>query len=296
MPNSREIKRRMTSISNTRQITSAMKMVSASKLRKAQLESGTAAPYRDKLREVLGHITSGLKGKVQDPLLELRPIERMGFVVMASNKGLAGGYNSNLLNYALKRVKEAEAKGYEIGIIAVGRTVNDYFLKRGYTVDHALLDTQDLPDIYDAERIVKIVRTDYEQGRYDQISVVYQSFISAMSQVPVESTLLPISLDHLREEGEGEGGDVDYAQEFIYEPSADALLAALLPMYLLNHILAALAEAKTGEHGARMTAMTAATDNAGELLEKLEVSYNRARQSAITNEISEIVAGADALS
>lgn len=291
MANSKEIKRRMSSISNTRQITSAMKMVSASKLRKAQTESGAAAPYRDMLRDILGHITSGLQGKVDDPLLNVRPIQRVGFVVMASNKGLAGGYNSHLLAFAHERIREAEARGYEVGIIAVGRTVQDYFAKRGYTIDQAFLDTNDLPKVYDAERIVASVRSNYTLGHYDHVSIIYQSFISAMSQVPVESTLLPISLDHLEAEGEEDA----FAYEFIYEPSAEALLAELLPMYLLNQILAAITEAKTGEHGARMTAMTAATDNAAELLDKLEVSYNRARQAAITNEISEIVAGADAL-
>lgn len=294
MANAKEIKRRMQSITNTKQITNAMKMVSASKLRRAQKQVGAGRPYQEKLRQVLAQVAGSMSGELTDPLLEVRPIKREAFLVIASNKGLAGGFNSHVTKEAHRVVKEAQAAGHEVSVIAVGRKVNEYFTKRGIPVDTAYLDTQDIPDPYDSEIIAKEIRSAYETGKYDKVSIVYPLFRSVMSQVPTVVPLLPIESDSLG--GTEDAGDSKYTVDFIFEPDAASILGQLLPMYLSNQIHGCLADAKTGEHGARMTAMTAATDNATELLSKLEISYNRARQAAITNEITEIVAGANALS
>ena len=292
MANAKEIKGRMQSIANTKQITSAMKMVSASKLRRAQKQVGAGRPYQEKLRQVLAQVAASASGELSDPLLEVRPIKHEAFLVIASNKGLAGGFNAHVLREAHRAIKEAQAAGHDVSVIAVGRKVNDYFTKLGITVDTAYLNTADIPNPNDSEYIAKDIRSAYEEEKYDKVSIVYPAFRSVMSQVPTVVPLLPIVADSLTDQD----SDSQFAADFIFEPSASAILGQLLPMYLANQVHGCMADAKTGEHGARMTAMTAATDNATELLSKLEISYNRARQAAITNEITEIVAGANALS
>ena len=292
MANAKEIKGRMQSIANTKQITSAMKMVSASKLRRAQKQVGAGRPYQEKLRQVLAQVAASASGELSDPLLEVRPIKHEAFLVIASNKGLAGGFNAHVLREAHRAIKEAQAAGHDVSVIAVGRKVNDYFTKHGITVDTAYLNTADIPNPNDSEYIAKDIRSAYEEEKYDKVSIVYPAFRSVMSQVPTVVPLLPIVADSLT----NQDSDSQFAADFIFEPSASAILGQLLPMYLANQVHGCMADAKTGEHGARMTAMTAATDNATELLSKLEISYNRARQAAITNEITEIVAGANALS
>lgn len=290
MAKQREIKRRMNSIANTRQITSAMKMVSASKLRRAQLMVGQGLAFRNKLRNVLAQVAASASD-VYDPLLEVRPIHREGIVVFTSDKGLAGGYNNNVLAKAMLVVREAEQAGHEIGIIAIGKKASEYFTKRGYTVDKSFIGTKDIPDTGVSNEIADLVRKSYIDKTYDKVTIVYSLFHSAMSQEPVIVEALPIVTDAVAQDKEEDALEVDY----IFEPSAEAILASLLPLYLSNLIFSAITDAKAGEHGARMTAMTAATDNATELLQTLEITYNRARQTAITNEITEIVAGADAL-
>ena len=292
MANAKEIKGRMQSIANTKQITSAMKMVSASKLRRAQKQVGAGRPYQEKLRQVVAQVAASASGELSDPLLEVRPIKHEAFLVIASNKGLAGGFNAHVLREAHRAIKEAQAAGHDVSVIAVGRKVNDYFTKHGITVDTAYLNTADIPNPNDSEYIAKDIRSAYEEEKYDKVSIVYPAFRSVMSQVPTVVPLLPIVADSLTDQD----SDSQFAADFIFEPSASAILGQLLPMYLANQVHGCMADAKTGEHGARMTAMTAATDNATELLSKLEISYNRARQAAITNEITEIVAGANALS
>ena len=293
----------MQSIANTKQITSAMKMVSASKLRRAQKQVGAGRPYQDKLRQVLAQVAASITDEFTDPLLEIRPIQREAFLVIASNKGLAGGFNAHVLKEAHRVIKLAQKAGHDVSVLAVGRKVNDYFTKHGVPVDRVYLNTSDIPDPVDSEIIAKDIRSDYEDKTYDKVSIVYPAFRSVMSQNPTTVPLLPINAtdfggeydDRYRDHDEKIDGDMKFRVDYMFEPSASAILSQLLPMYMSNQIHGCMADAKTGEHGARMTAMTAATDNASELLSKLEISYNRARQAAITNEITEIVAGANAL-
>ncbi len=286
MANAREIKRRMRSVKNTQQITKAMKMVSASKLRRAQGTVIAARPYKNKLKEVLSRLVASMGNNASDPLLEVREVKRVGFVVFASNKGLAGGYNFNIMKKALEEVHQAESRGAEIGIVAVGKKTREFFTKNGYTIDYEFMEVNDIPNSVDAGAISKTIKSAYISGQYDEVHIVYAEFISAMSQVPTSVKVLPITTPQ-SESAEG----LDY----IYEPSPAEVLSQILPLYLANQVFSALNEAKAGEHGARMTAMTSATDNATELLSKLDLSYNRARQAAITNEITEIVGGVNAL-
>lgn len=286
MANGKEIKRRMRSIKSTEKITKAMKLVSASKLRRAQGSVVSARPYKNKLKEVLSRLVASMGAAAVDPLLEVRETKRVGFVVFASNKGLAGGYNANIMKKAHTEAKEAQAKGLDVGIVAIGRKTRDYFSKHGYTVDAEFLEVNDIPSSVDADAITKMIKSAYIAGRYDEVHIVYAEFISAMAQEPKAVKLLPI------ETPESESAD---GLDYIFEPSPAAVLSQILPLYLANQVFSALTEAKAGEHGARMTAMTAATDNANELVAKLSLSYNRARQAAITNEITEIVAGVSAI-
>ncbi len=286
MANAKEIKRRMRSARNNQQITKAMKMVSASKLRRAQGSVVSARPYKNKLKEVLSRLVASMGSAATDPLLEVREVKKVGFVIFASNKGLCGGYNAGIMKEAHHRIQEAEAKGLEVGIVAIGRKTKEYFTKRGYTLDHEFLNVNDLPNAIDADAITKVVKSAYINGDYDEVYIVYAEFVSAMTQVPKTVKVLPIETPE-SESGEG----LDY----IFEPSPHEVLSQILPLYLANQVFSALTEAKAGQHGATMTAMTAATDNATELLRKLDLSYNRARQAAITNEITEIVGGVNAL-
>jgi len=282
----KEIKRRIRSVQNTGKITKAMKLVSASKLRRAQGSVVSARPYKDKLKEVLSRLVASAGASVTDPLLEVREVKRVGYVIFASNKGLAGGYNANIMKEALAQIKATEAKGYEVGIVAVGRKAKDFFQKRGYTIDEEFLAVNDIPSAVDADAITKMIKTAYVTGSYDEVHIVYAEFRSAMSQVPKDVKVLPI------ETPESEAGD---GLDYIFEPSPDIVLSQILPLYLANQVFSALTEAKAGEHGARMTAMSAASDNANALVARLDLEYNRARQAQITNEITEIVGGANAL-
>lgn len=290
MASSKEIKRRIQSVSSTQQITSAMKMVSASKLRRVEDEVGKGEDFRQKLASVLRAAADAPDDALKDPLLEVRPLKRIGFVVFSSNKGLAGGYNNHLLNYAYKTLKEREKEGIEVGVIAVGRKALDFFKRRNVSVVASYLEVSDTPTNADSTVVANEILSFFRDGTFDAIDLFYQKFNTVMSQEPISVRLLPVSDPDLIDEGAA------FRDDYIFEPDAATILRALLPLYLHTQVHTALTDAKAGEHGARMTAMTAATDNATDLIAELELSYNRARQAAITNEITEIVAGVNALS
>ena len=242
MASGKEIKRRIRSVQNTGKITKAMKLVSASKLRRAQGSVVSARPYKDKLKEVLSRLVASAGASATDPLLEVREVKRVGFVVFASNKGLAGGYNANIMKEALMQVENTVANGYEVGIVAVGKKARDFFQKRGYTIDEEFLNVNDIPSAVDADAITKMIKTAYVTGKYDEVHIVYAEFRSAMSQIPKAVKVLPI------ETPESEAGD---GLDYIFEPSPDVVLSQILPLYLANQVFSALTEAKAGEHGAR---------------------------------------------
>ena len=283
MPGVRDIKRRIRSVKNTQQITKAMEMVAAAKLRKTQEAAVSARPYARKLAEVLGRITAS-SGEMEHPLMSGRPVKSVGIILITADRGLAGGYNANLVRKAM--LEAARFNDREVGFIAVGRKGRDFLRRRGKNIQGEFLGIKDTPTFLEAQRIAQMAVNFYLDGIYDEVHVIYQEFISPVQQRPVIKQLLPLPYE---KEDQGENS------EYLYEPGPEKVLEILLPKYINNVVYQALTEAKASEHGSRMTAMGSATDNAGEMIEKLTLSFNRARQAAITREIAEIVGGANAL-
>ena len=284
------LNKRIRSVRNTQQITKAMKMVAAAKLQRSQGKMLAARPYARKLAELMGQLAA--KADIAHPLFEVRPVQKRLFVVITSDKGLCGSYNTNILKLAHKAVDASAAEGVETAVYAVGRKAADYFRKRGYTVFEAHTDFGGDMNA-DRGKLVgdRVVRA-FLDGSFDEVRVVYAQFVSTMTQRPVDLPLLPIK----PEDTPGDEGDARKAgQEYIWEPSQEELFAVLLPLYLRNRVFMTLSEAFTSEHAARMTSMSAATENAGELISALTLQRNRERQAAITAELLDIVGGANAL-
>ncbi|WP_406677249.1 ATP synthase F1 subunit gamma [Neomoorella carbonis] len=281
MPNMRDLKRRIRSIRSTQHITRAMKMVAAAKLRKAQAQVTAARPYAEKLEEVIGRLMGAVDPETQ-PLAATREVKRAGYVLITGDRGLAGGYNANLIRLAEERLQADERP---VALVTVGRKGRDYFRRRRVEIVRSFTDIGDEPDLIQARELARQLVELYLEGTVDEVNLIYTRFYSALRQVPRIDRLLPIKASASR----GGGGD------YIYEPSPAEVLKALLPRYCEIKVYQALLEAKASEHGARMTAMDNATENAAEMIDKLTLSFNRARQAAITREIVEVVAGADAL-
>jgi F-type H+-transporting ATPase subunit gamma len=280
----REIKARIKSTQNTRQITKAMKMVAAAKLRRAQERAEAARPYADKMREVVMSIAAGTSG-AKHPMLESRPVKKTGYVVITSDRGLAGGYNANVLRMVARTIEERHNSKDEYTIIVLGRKGRDFFKKRGYPIADEFVNVSDSPTFADIKNVARNAVQLFAEGEIDELYLVYNKFISAIQQEPTELRLLPLS-----------GVEkVEGTPLYDFEPSADEVLADLLPKYAETLIFSALLDAKASEQGARMTAMGNATDNASDMIDRLTLFYNRARQAAITQEIAEIVGGASAL-
>jgi len=279
----RELRRKIKSVQSTRQITKAMEMVAASKLRKAQESALAARPYAEKIREVIASVAGATKG-YRHPMLESRPVRRTGYLVITSDRGLAGGYNANLLRSVLQTLRQKHASPDEYAIFVIGRKGRDFFRRRGIPVLEEVTGLSDSPAFADIKRIASAAVRAFEQGVCDELYLAYNRFVNAMTQVPTIRRLLPLE----RVES------ASPAAVYEYEPSAEEVLSVLLPRYAEALVYSALLEAKASEFGARMTAMGAATKNATKMIHSLTLMYNRARQAAITQEINEIVAGANA--
>ena len=304
MPSLRDIRTRIASVQNTQQITRAMKMVAAAKLRRAQERIFTTRPYAYKLRELIGHLRSRL-----DPLSHelFRPRETVNgvlLIVVTSDRGLAGAFNTNLLKRAEERINEAWAAQKAAGtvhVIAVGRKGHDYFAKRGYPVEGDFRGVFNDLRFGRCDDVLGVAVEGWREGRWDVVEVVYNEFKNTISQNRIVEQLLPVPADDfvtpVMEASEHYGapleaeGEVDY----LFEPSAETILERLIPEYLQYQLWRMMLESNAAEQGARMVAMDNATTNAGELLGQLRLTYNRARQAAITKEIIEISSGADAL-
>ncbi|GAB7387898.1 F0F1 ATP synthase subunit gamma [Bacillaceae bacterium] len=284
MQGTREIKRRIKSVQNTKQITKAMEMVSAAKLRRAQERAQKARPYAEKMREVIASIAAGTSG-FRHPMLEAREVKKTGYIVITSDRGLAGGYNANILRTVVRTIAERHKSKDEYAIIVLGRKGRDFLKKRGYPVVDEITGLSDYPTFADIKAIASRAVGMFADGTFDELYLYYNEFINSITQRPKEVKLLPLA------DVAANGKKMNYE----YEPSAEEVLSVLLPKYAETLIYSALLDAKASEHGARMTAMGNATNNATEMIEKLTLSYNRARQASITQEISEIVAGANAL-
>lgn len=281
----RDIKRRIRSVKNIQQITKAMKMVAAAKLRRTQAAVVASRPYANKLDEVLGRIVASAQDKTH-PLMMERPVKSVGIILISSDRGLSGGYNSNVIKKAI--VEGIRLESAEVSFIAVGRKGRDFLKRRGKPIQGEYTGIKDIPTFIEAQHIAGLAVNMFNDGAYDEVYLVYQEFISPIQQRPVMKKMLPISY---------EAADQAEQQqtEYLYEPAPEQVLQILLPKYINNLMYQALMEAKASEFGAQMAAMSSATDNAGDMIDKLTLSFNRARQAAITKEISEIVGGANAL-
>ena len=286
MASMRDIRRRIKSVKSTQQITKAMKIVSAAKLRKVQASLIAARPYAKKVQEVMDHLL-GSEAEYENALITPRAeVKKVCYVVLAGDRGLCGGYNSQVLRLAENEIKAEKA---ECGLLLIGKKARDFFRSKPYKIIGHHVNIGDNPTMVQSIALSKYLIEKYLSGEVDEVHVIYSEFISTMNQEPKSVRLLPIPAS---EQVEQEKGLRDL---YIFEPGEKAILDVILPQYVQSTVYRMMLEAKAGEHGARMTSMSAATDNAYEIIDKLTLSLNRARQAAITTEISEIVGGAAAL-
>lgn len=294
MASSREIRRRIKGVKNTQQITKAMKMVAAARLRRAQEKANASKPYALKIKEVLSNVAANAQN-VTHPLLEVREqVKKVAYFVISADKGLAGSYNSNLIKEAVKHIGTKPSD--EIAVVGIGRKINDYLRRREYPTDNQYSGFSERPDYTDAVTIANEMTKKFTSGEYDEIHVVYTKFFSAIRQEPTAQKVLPLETPPAQEaKEEVQEAFAHDLRDYIFEPSAEETLRALIPKYLEITVYTALMQSAASELGARMTAMGSATDNAKELISELTLNYNKVRQAGITREISEIVGGAEAL-
>lgn len=286
MANLKEIRNRIASVSSTMQITSAMKMVSAAKLKKAQDAITAMRPYSDKLTELIQNLSSSIDGDTQNPYTEQRPVQNVLVLVITSNRGLCGGFNSNVVKAVSKNISTVYANK-KLSLITLGKKGND-ILQKSFEIETNNNEIFDELTFSNASAIADSFMADFTSKKYDKIEVVYNRFKNAATQIVTTETLLPI----VSEQDDQNAAGADY----IFEPTQENIVQELLPKSIKMQLFKALRDSFASEHGARMTAMHKATDNATELRDQLKLSYNQARQAAITNEILEIVGGAEALS
>ncbi|MEA1873763.1 MAG: ATP synthase F1 subunit gamma [Bacteroidota bacterium] len=285
MANLKEIRTRITSVKSTRQITSAMKLVSAAKLKKAQNKVIQLRPYADKLHFIIGQIAPSLADDKHFKLIQSRPIEKVLVVIIASNRGLCGAFNANSVKAAMAFIKE----NYDektVDLMCVGRKAADIAKKYPYTIVRKETEIFDDLNFDTASEMANDLISEFENGEYDAIRIVYNSFKNAATQELMTEPFLPLEMNTDEEQE---------LKDYIFEPEKQAIGRDLVPKMLKIQFFKALIDSNAAEHGARMTAMHQATDNATDLLHELTLQYNKARQSAITNEILEITSGADAL-
>lgn len=279
----RQIRSRIRVAKNIQQITKAMKMVAAARLKRAQDRVGAARPYADKMQDVMGSLAGAASGAVEHPLLERREVKATGLLLITADRGLCGSYNTGIMRRTQETVDALDAGS--VRLFTVGRKGAQFFQKRGYQVTEAFDINTNVLSTADATRIARRLMEAYTSGEVDEIYIAYTRFMTAVTQIPTIVRLLPVETP----ESSGTGDD------YIFEPAPAQLLGELLPRYVVTQVYRALVESVASEHGSRMTSMSSATDNAGKMISSLTLSLNRARQAGITKEISEIVGGAEAL-
>jgi F-type H+-transporting ATPase subunit gamma len=300
MPSLKQVRKRIASVKSTQKITRAMKMVAGARLNRAQQRILALRAYAVKTGDVLGEVTAAAARRAQEgggegehALLARRPEQSTLFLVITSDRGLCGAFNTNILRIAERLWREREAQGQKVQFAVIGRKGRDFFRRRNAPVVHVFSGVWERLDLEQARNIARTVLRPFVVGEVDAIYLVYNEFKSAMSQRVVAEPLFPLPLPP--EEEEQQRAEWEREREFIFEPNREALLTRLVPMYVEITILRALLESMDSELGARMTAMDAATKNASEMIDKLTLQYNRARQAAITKELMEIIGGAEAL-
>ncbi len=298
MASLQDLKRRVRSITNTRKVTRAMELVASARLRRAQMRIEAMRPYADRMLELMAGV-SHAAGAVRLPLLEQREeVKRVAIVAVTADRGLAGGFNAQVIRRALALQREARAAGQEVVWFSTGRKAASTLRFRRLDVAQSWTGFSERPGYGDAQAIAHAVSDAFVQHEVDRVVVVYNAFVSALTQKVTVRDLLPISADLLQGPEEGQEGALPELThpDFIYEPEPQEILARLLPVYVETELYRALLESAASEQGARMTAMRNASKAAGELIDSLTLAMNRARQAEITQEILEVVAGADALS
>jgi len=288
MANLKEVRNRITSITSTRQITSAMKLVSASKLKRAQDNINKMRPYAQKLNEILGNLGSSAESAEDSPYTQTREVKKVLIVSVSANKGLCGAFNANIIKKSTLLLNEySHLPAENITILCVGRKAFAALSKRNNPRLPLQDNVVDKPTFAHANEIASDIMKRFVDGEFDRVDVVYNEFKTAASQNVVVEQFLPVAPNKSEEK--------PVTREYIYQPSKEEIMLNLIPASLKTRFFKVILDSQAAEHGARMTAMHKATDNAGELLKELKLSYNKARQAAITNEILEIVAGAEAL-
>jgi F-type H+-transporting ATPase subunit gamma len=286
LPSTREIRRRIKSIKSTSQITKAMEMVAAAKMRRAQERVLASRPYAQHMRGILIDVAgTAAHGEVLHPLLERRETGATGVIFISGERGLCGGFNANILRRAAGFISEL---GETAALITVGRKGRDYMVRAGYQLTAEFSGLGGAPKSIDTNPIARTVIEDYEAGRLRRVFMVYTQFVSTMTQRPVVQQLLPVEPETLLEEGPG-------AADYIYEPSPMGVMAALLPRFVEVQVYQAILESVASEESARMVAMRNATENAKDLIESLTLTYNKARQTAITRELVDITTSIQAM-
>jgi len=289
-----DIKRRLRSVRNTRKITKAMELVAAAKLRRAEARIEALRPYADRMRELMIGTARATPSR-QFPLLEERDVGTVAILPITGDRGLAGAFNAQILRRAFALEREARAAGQSARWVVVGKKGRSSLRFRRYEVDQAWVDFTDRPDYSDAVAIAHRLAELYTENEVDRVVIVYNHYESALTQQVVVEDVLPIPRTALEDEEEKSAYEIALEGDFIYEPEPEDILKRLLPTYLETTVYRALLESAASEHGARMTAMRNASKNAGDLIDRLTLDMNRARQAEITQEILEVVAGADAL-
>lgn len=323
MASAQDLRKRIRSVKNTQQITKAMKMVASARLHKAQQQAKSTKPYALALREMFHKVMEASKN-FTDPLCEKREVKKLGYIIIGADKGLAGAYNSNLVKFVHAQLDDKNKE--DLVLVTVGRKPTDYFKNRGYNVHASFSGSSDKPSYEQAVELLEIVRELFVSRQVDEVRIIYTNFINSLTYDVTESTILPIETTHAQpvtiveevevddfytmdldnevveeveeeEEEEFETFDMELKDdvEYIYLPSETEILSLLLPKVIAFTMYEAMLQSAASELGSRMTAMTTASDNAGQLIDSLGLEYNRLRQAQITNEISEIIGGANAL-
>ena len=288
MPGEKEIRSKIASVKNMQKITSAMEKVAASKIRKAQLQMEASRPYARRIRRVVGHLTQA-NPDYKHPYLTERDIKRVGFIVISTDRGLCGGLNANLFKAVIGEIASWQEQNVEVDMVLVGAKAVQFFRRMGGRVVGTASHLGDAPSVNDLIGTIKIMLDSYEEGTIDRLFLVHNEFVSAMSQKPEVTQLLPAAM-------ELEEDELQAHWDYIYEPDASELLDDVLGRYIESQVYRGAVENFACEMAAKMVAMKSATDNAGEIIDGLQLEYNKARQAAITQEISEIVGGAAAVS
>ena len=286
MAGGKEIKSKIGSVKNTQKITSAMEMVAASKMRKAQDSMASSRPYAENMRNVIGHIALG-NLEFRHPYMVEREAKRVGYIVVSTDRGLCGGLNINLFKQVLADAGKQQSAGAEVEFAVVGSKATSFFNNMGAKVVSQISGLGDNPSLTDLVGSVKVMLNAYDNGEIDRLFIVYNKFVNTMTQKPTIDQLLPLP--------KSDDDAIKHRWDYIYEPDAQAILEHLLVRYTESQVYQGVVENLACEQAARMVAMKSATDNAGDLIDDLQLVYNKARQASITQELGEICAGAAAV-